>query len=85
MNMREAFEANQTEIARRVNECAERVHLPANELTGALATHMRVDDRGTLWLYQPMAKVMLTRSQQIALMDRIAVLVLQEQAKGLPS
>lgn len=82
MNLLDAFEASQVDIAAQVNAAAATIELPGQELTGRLATAMRVDDRGTVWLYQPAATVMLTRSQAIELMDRIAADVLRAQVRA---
>lgn len=78
-NLIDAFEAHRVEIARQVNDVAERASLPASELTGSLATCMRVRANGSLSIYQPGATVTLTRSQALELMDRIAAGVLRAQ------
>lgn len=85
LDMREAFEKNQAEIARRVVDASECIDLPASEVTGSIATHMRVRDNGSISIYQPAGMVTLTQSQAVELMDRIGVMVLKGQVERVMS
>ena len=96
MDMHEAFENLRGTIAAQVNSAAKESgrtaevaqvpaeHLPADELF-SICTHMKVHESGALSLFQPAGMVTLTPSQQAELMNRIAVLVLREQARALLS
>ena len=84
MNMREAFDRNQAEIAQRVSEAAERIDLPSKAGL-SLATWMRVRDNHSVSIYQPAGMVTLDPSQAVELMNRIAVDVLKTQAETVLS
>lgn len=81
MNMREAFERNQAEIAQGV-VVASQLHHVQGEKGRCLQTFIREHKDGSVSIYQPGAHVTLTPSQVQSAVDRLAVAVLRAQARA---
>lgn len=84
VSMKEAFERNQAEIARRVTEASERVAIEAQEHL-SIATWLKRHDNGAITIGQPHGFVTLTASQKHGLLEQIALDIGREQVGAVLS